>query len=117
MKKVLWVSRHDLTSEQISGLIKILKDQFLYTKYDETVKNAEELNQILVENNYDAIVAVLPVNLLSELKKINPEIKIIVPRSKRKLIKKNNNEESKVIFEFDGFEIIKTLIYESIIVR
>lgn len=38
MKKVLWVSRHDLTSEQISGLIKILKDQFLYTKYDETVK-------------------------------------------------------------------------------
>lgn len=116
MKKVLWVSRHILTQEQVEGIKKVLCDEFEYTPYDKTVKNAEELVEQIKETKADALVAVLPVGLLSEVF-AETDIKILVPRSKRKLIPDPNGGESKVVFEYDGFEVIDDLVYVSHIIK
>lgn len=116
MKKVLWISRHQLTQDQIDGIKKVLGDEFEYSQYDQTVKNAEEIVEQIKETKADALVAVLPVRLLSEVF-AETDVKILVPRSKRKLIPNQNGEESKVVFEYDGFEVIDDLIYVSHIIK
>ena len=111
MKNVIWFSRHDLTEEQIKGLKKVLKTENIKVKtINKTIQSAEEIKSEIIDEVLVAVV--LPVNLLSELKSILPEnIIIAIPRNKR-----IREESGEFKFIYDGWEIVKTCIYESEII-
>lgn len=66
MKKVLWISRHQMTEEQLSDLIAVLGDEAELTQWENTVKNADELKDAI--EAADVICAVLPTTLLADVK-------------------------------------------------
>ena len=61
MKKILWISRHVMTKEQLEGLAR-LYGEFEVEIYAGTVKEQVE--------NCDVVAAVLPALMLSELVKM-----------------------------------------------
>lgn len=111
-KNVIWFSRHDLTKEQIEGLKKILKVEDVSVKtINKTVQSAEEIKSEITDESLVAVV--LPVNLLSELKRVLPEnIIIAIPRNKRV-----KDESGEFKFVYDGWEIVKVCKYESEIIK
>lgn len=65
MKKILWVSRHAMTQEQSEDLERIYgKSEII--QYDKTVENVKNI----LRNDIDVYAVVLPVNLISDLRKI-----------------------------------------------
>lgn len=113
-KNVIWFSRHELTEEQVNGLKKILKTEKVKVKVKTVNKTIQSAEEIKSEISDEVLVAVvLPVNLLSELKRILPEsIIIAIPRNKRV-----KDESEKFKFVYDGWEIVKKCIYESEIIK
>lgn len=111
-KNVIWFSRHDLTKEQIEGLKKILKVEDVSVKtINKTIQSAEEIKSEITDESLVAVV--LPVNLLSELKRVLPEnIIIAIPRNKRV-----KDESGEFKFVYDGWEIVKVCKYESEIIK
>ena len=65
MKKVLWVSRHTMTEDQIRDLKRALNDDFETICYKETVKDISEITPFI--GSVDIIAAVLPTELLADL--------------------------------------------------
>lgn len=64
MKKILWVSRHAMTQEQSEDLERIYgKSEII--QYDKTVENVKNI----LRNDIDVYAVVLPVNLISDLRK------------------------------------------------
>lgn len=61
--KILWVSRHELTNEQLEDLHRIYGD-FELMQLDKTIKDIKEILQIKA----DVYAVVLPINLLIKLK-------------------------------------------------
>lgn len=82
-KKILWVSRHDLTEEQLSDLKRIYGDDLSVTKMDKTIKSVEDiLNEA---NDFDVLAVVLPIDLIADLfGKTDKEI--ITSKSERVLL-------------------------------
>ena len=117
-KKVLWISRHNPTQDQLNGLRKITGgDGYLLNKIDKTFTSAKEIADEIISYKADYVAAVLPVNLLSGLFEIvGNQCIILVPKSKRELIKVEGSE-SKVNFVYDGFEVIDKIVYKSHIVK
>jgi hypothetical protein len=107
-KKVLWFSRHDLNQDQLNGLLKLAGGgEFLLAKVDKTISSAEEI--ISEPGNPDIIAAVLPTQLLSDLKALmRPDQILAVPRSKR--VRKSDGEYEYV---HDYWEIVDECIYKS----
>lgn len=116
MKKVLWLSRHAMTSEQKEGLTKVFNGQVQVEVLDETIN--EETITKLVDLGYDAYAVVLPAGLLSKFyAALNSGQTLLVPLSKRVLTKDPNGGESKVTFVYNGWEVIDKFIYESHVVK
>lgn len=115
--KILWLSRHELTQDQKDGLTRVFPDSDIsITKLDQTIN--EETIKKLVETDNDAFAVVLPVKMLSLFFfHLKPHQKLIVPLSKRVLVKDPNGGESKVQFVYDGWEVIDDLVYESHLVK
>ena len=67
MKKILWVSRHQMTEEQLDDLKRIY-GEFELVKFDQTVSNVKEI--IEAGKNCDILAVVLPPALLADL--VNP---------------------------------------------
>ena len=65
MKRVLWISRHQMTPEQRTDLERVLGDEVELYPWAETVENLAELRPEL--ERADAVAAVLPVERLAEL--------------------------------------------------
>ena len=109
--KAIWFSRHDLTEKQKEGLKRILKSDKVEVKVvNKTVQSAREIVEEITDEKLIAVV--LPVGLLSELKKlVSDDIIIAVPRNKR--VRENSGE---FVFVYDGWEIVKICIYESEII-
>lgn len=63
-KKILWISRHYLTEEQLNGL-EVIFGKFEIIHFSETVEDIAQLSDYV--KDADVIAAVLPVKLLSEL--------------------------------------------------
>lgn len=79
MKKILWVSRHRMTSEQLADLESVYGD--IQT---ETLDSTIEDVKTIAEKNADVYAVVLPAEMIAELQKIlAPEKEIIVPVSAR----------------------------------
>lgn len=65
MKKVLWVSRHEMTAEQKADLDRIMGGEARLLPWKETVRDIQALTPLL--RQADAVAAVLPLELLSQL--------------------------------------------------
>ena len=68
MKKVLWMSRHCMTKEQIEDLNRIAGENVEIIPWKETVHSVLELKPLIEEG--DIIAAVLPLDLLAKLLEI-----------------------------------------------
>ena len=65
MKKVLWVSRHEMTDAQFADLERGMGDRVELICQKDTIRNAKELlPQIQLA---DAVAVVLPLHLLAEV--------------------------------------------------
>ena len=65
MKRVLWISRHEMTEFQLKDLARVLGDEVELVTWKDTVTDLAELMPEL--RRADAVAAVLPVRLLAEL--------------------------------------------------
>lgn len=116
-KKVLWISRHNPTQDQLNGLRKITGCSYLISQVDKTFSSSEELADEVISSKADFVSVVLPVNLLSGLfELVSGKCTILVPKSKRELIKVKDGE-SKVNFVYDGYEIIDDIVYKSHVIK
>lgn len=68
MKRVLWISRHQMTPEQWADLERAMGDTVVLACWTDTVKDLGVLRPLV--EWADAVAAVLPVELLSELVKL-----------------------------------------------
>lgn len=65
MKQVLWISRHQMTPEQLTDLEAVLKDEITLLPWPDTVQQVDELLPLVAQS--DAVAAVLPIQLLAQL--------------------------------------------------
>lgn len=68
MKKVLWISRHQMTEEQFADLERVMNDNVKLDVYADSVRSVEELKEPV--KNCDAVAAVLPSDLMAGLWKL-----------------------------------------------
>lgn len=94
MKKILWLSRHQMTEEQINELIKIYGDVIIFND-SRQINNVEELLQDI--ESMDVLAVVLPIEMVGELLKITDK-PIIYAENKRVF-----DENGKVAFSFGGW--------------
>lgn len=65
MKTVLWVSRHDMTPEQLADLERIAGGPVRLLRWTETVRDVAELEPLV--RQADMVAAVLPLELMARL--------------------------------------------------
>ena len=65
MKTILWISRHEMTTEQMTDLERIMQDNIQLLCCRDTVNQIETILPLLEQA--DAIAAVLPLGLMSQL--------------------------------------------------
>lgn len=96
MTNVLWFSRHDMTKDQIEGLVKKLGDIRL-TKVDKTIAVGYELSKGIEENDVIAIVA--PIELQKQILDIAGNKPVIIAKANRVV-----DEDGRVIFQHDHWK-------------
>lgn len=82
MKNVLWISRHTMTPEQREDLEHVLGDEILLVNWKDTLDDLQPIAQIL--DLMDAIAAVLPLQLLAELKELAGDKPVLTAVSERR---------------------------------
>lgn len=82
MKKVLWISRHQMTPEQLRDLERIAGGQVELNQYGESVMDIRELAPLL--HGVDLIAAVLPTHLLAQLLRLADGIPVLQAVSERR---------------------------------
>ncbi len=65
MKRVLWISRHQMSQEQLQGLEKAMGEPVELVWWTESVSSIDELRPALEQ--VDAVAAVLPLELMAQL--------------------------------------------------
>lgn len=65
MKKVLWVSQHQMTQEQRADLERVMEDEVELLQYKDTLENVEDLKPFL--ENVQAVAVVLPLEMVAKL--------------------------------------------------
>lgn len=96
MKKVLWFSRHEMTSDQKNAL-----GECEIMQVNRTINNAFELIEEI--NGADIIAIVAPINLQQQFLKIAGEKPVIMAVNDRILVKQPDGED-KVEFHFVKWE-------------
>lgn len=101
MKKILWISRHTMTKEQVNDLKRIFNDDIEVIPYKDTVKSVYELKEPIAD--VDIIAAVLPIGLMGELLTIAGDKPVLNSVSERRItgktiISANGTEEPEVEF-------------------
>lgn len=81
MKKILWISRHEMTPQQEQDLSRIVNDEFEFIILNKTIKIIDEIAPYIEKVNL--ITAVLPTLLLSELVKLAKDIPVLQSVSER----------------------------------
>ena len=65
MKRVLWISRHQMTPFQVQDLVRGIDDDVEISTYDKTVQDVNELEEAIEAS--DLVAAVLPMEKMMEL--------------------------------------------------
>lgn len=81
MKKVLWISRHQMTTEQLSDLERIMEGPVELRQWAETVNSVADLAPAI--ETADAICAVLPIDKLAQLLAVAGDRPVMVAKNKR----------------------------------
>lgn len=106
MKKVLWISRHVLSPDQLAGLERLCGGAFELIWWKENVAAPEELLPAAAEA--DVIAAVLPIHLLARLVALVPDKPVLIDLAHRTLIP-TNGPEAATHFAHGGWQQIKKL--------
>lgn len=109
MKKVLWISRHRLSEEQMAGLETICGGSFAIQWWQENVEAMRELAEAVAAA--DVIAAVLPLELLAELVAMAGPRPVVIAKAKRVLVPTDGPEPA-VRFTHGGWQRIKRLELE-----
>jgi hypothetical protein len=96
--KLLWLSRHPPTEQQI-GELRRFNTTIEIKQIAKSFNNAKEIVDLVVSEKADTIVAVLPVNLLADLVKFN-----IHPI--RAVMSRHINKEGEAEFTHQYFEVV-----------
>lgn len=81
MKKVLWISRHAMTKEQIEDLKRIYGAEIQINQIDKSISKISEIETQIKEA--DIICAVLPIELLQSLLNIADNRPVLVGKNER----------------------------------
>ncbi|OUQ43214.1 hypothetical protein B5E65_05420 [Gemmiger sp. An120] len=109
MKKVLWVSRHQMTPEQLADLERVMQDQVELLQYKDTLKTVDELKPLLPQ--VQAIAVVLPLEMVAQLMPLagdRPVLQSVSRRipSGRMLHLADGRAEEEFVFEHNGWQQI-----------
>ncbi|MBQ8749664.1 MAG: hypothetical protein IJZ29_04290 [Clostridia bacterium] len=94
MKKILWLSRHQMTEEQI-GSLKEKYGEVEVVQHDEQVNSASEILPLI--NEVDILAVVLPIDMVGNLLKLTDK-PIIYAKNGREF-----TADGKVAFSFNGW--------------
>lgn len=75
MKKILWISRHQMTETQLKDLRRIAGEEIFLEQWDKTVSDIHEIMPLL--RDVDIIAAVLPTDYMAELLHLAGDIPVI----------------------------------------
>lgn len=81
MKNILWISRHQMTPEQLSDLERIMEGPVELHQWAETVNSVADLAPAI--ETADAICAVLPIDKLAQLLAVAGDRPVLVAKNKR----------------------------------
>ena len=101
MKKVLWVSRHEMTQLQRSDLERIMGGPVELIPWRETIRDVKELAPLL--RKADAVAAVLPPEPLSELLQLadgKPVLQAVSERQTTGRTIRNPNGQTELEFAY-----------------
>lgn len=101
MKKVMWFSRHEMSSEQRNDLERIYGSVEI-NQVNKTVRTAYELKEEIEAADVVAIVA--PINMQQQFLKLAGNRPVITATSERLLIKQEDGSEDKVVFQFKNWQ-------------
>lgn len=104
MTKVLWFSRHEMTTDQYQALVNRLGDIEL-NQINKTISSAYELQDDIAD--CDVIGVVAPINLQSQFLKLAGDKPVITAKSRR--VFPNDGTEGKVNFVFEKWERIRKI--------
>lgn len=99
--KVLWFSRHQMSTEQLDALKSRLGEVEL-VQVDKTITNVSEISEEMKDCDVLAIVA--PIGLQQQFLRVSNGRPVIVAVSERVFTKDENGNESKVDFRFVKWE-------------
>lgn len=101
MKRVLWFSRHTMTTDQYTALEAKLGEQIDLIQIDKTIQTAYELQDEIEKADVIAIVA--PINLQQQFLKLANGKPVIIAQSKR-VPRGEDNGEPQYEFVFEGWK-------------
>lgn len=108
MKKIMWFSRHDMTSEQASifqncEITKVNGSPAnVHVPFSGTINNGEESQLPALKElvkNFDILAIVAPIGLQQQFLQISGDKPVIMAKTRREII-----NGDKVVFNFDGWE-------------
>lgn len=102
--KILWLSRHSATEEQVADLNRIFRGVEI-VQVNKTVSNAQEVADIFNEVGADEMVVVLPPNILADL--LNP--KLGLPKPIRAVMNREIRPDGEAVFSHSHFERIEKI--------
>ena len=97
MKKVLWISRHQMTEEQLSDLERIMGGAVELHQWSETVNSVADLSPAI--ESVDAICAVLPIDKLVQILDVAGDKPVMVAKNKRD----RDANTGEFVFTHDGW--------------
>jgi hypothetical protein len=106
MKRVLWISRHFLTRDQLVDLERFCGGKVTLTFWQENVEELADLADAIEEAQ--VIAAVLPIHLLAQLVEIAGEKPVLISMAKRVVIPVAGGE-AMTHFTHSGWQRIKKL--------
>lgn len=103
MKKVMWFSRHEMTTEQKAAL----GEGVTVEQVNRTINSAFELKDEIESADIIAIVA--PINLQQQFLKLAGTKPVIMAVNDRVLVKQDDGSEDKVEFRFVKWERLRKI--------
>ena len=106
--KIMRLTRHDATAEQLAQLQRIYGSDIEVVKVSETVPNAARVVELAKEHSADVVEAVLPLPILADLLKLSttPVIRAITRRELKE-------DGSKTEFVFSHYERYVRVVVET----
>ena len=81
MKCVLWISRHQMTNDQLCDLERIAQDSVNVLQWKDTLTDLSPVESMV--RRADIIAAVLPLDLMAKLKQLAGDMPVLISVSKR----------------------------------